>query len=909
MSHRLSRHFGGDRFLVLAIPDLSKDTLPPFLKAHIESSREAFVKWLVNTKHELLGRMWRAFYIRPEDSKKAQKTVRDPNDTKFRIYLFAIDGQGFSQARFYTRDRIPGEVDNRESPLLERSRVSLGEMIEWFMPFGKNQSQQSLKFFARLQLGLTSTWPTVIFHPNQIVRSDDAYADSPRKRRLDIGQSDAKKTGRSKTDSRSPVMNDGCARISRSAAASIAAKLGLGYIPSVFQGRIAGAKGIWMVDTIGEVLNSSGKDDTIWIEITDSQVKFESPPIDSRDPDRDRVTLDVNAWSKALTSSYLNFQLIPILQDRGVPRNKFKQLLEQDLLAKTDELNGAMEDVLMLRQWCHWNYPTSDNRVKNGGIQMLGGFPESTPEKIVWFLDHGFEPRTCGLLKDLLFQLIKEYCLRLENRMSIGIEFSTNAFILADPLNVLEEGEVHIVFSRPFKDSQGFDQHMLYNVDILVARLPAHLPSDIQKVRAVFRPELEGLRDVIVFSSRGQTSLASKLSGGDYDGDKAWICWDECLVDPFQNAMTSEQPTPEYYGIRKETTKASDFNGKYDYIMSFLAHGFNFNFQRNLLGKCTLYHEALCYTRGDIDSEQAVQLAHLAGHLVDGPKNGFQFNDSDWAAFLKDKMDLPLWFDYPAYKDKNRAKPTNNLIDDLVFNVARKVRESVLSTFDQNFHVVKSRDEDLTQLYQQEVKAAESDPMLKKAIKRLDLAVSLVVDYWNDNRPQVIDDSDSFSRNVNSKRGDSGPRWDTLREECREKWLAITPFDDEKELAAASRMQPGIRERNASTERYWDLLKASITYHKHHQTKTVWYMAGLELGELKATAKGRGTYRTVINPVYEILKPDGRLLDAARQRHHTASIDDKGQALADGYLGGDDDDDEFGDGDEFRDCGSQFEFV
>ena len=55
--------------------------------------------------------------------------------------------------------------------------------------------------------------------------------------------------------------------------------------------------------------------------------------------------------------------------------------------------------------------------------------------------------------------------------------------MIADPLGILEEDEVHIGFSSVFRDTKsGFNDSMLHDLDILVARLPAHLPSDIQKV-------------------------------------------------------------------------------------------------------------------------------------------------------------------------------------------------------------------------------------------------------------------------------------------------------------------------------------------------------------------------------------------------------------------------------------------
>ena len=116
--------------------------------------------------------------------------------------------------------------------------------------------------------------------------------------------------------------------------------------------------------------------------------------------------------------------------------------------------------------------------------------------------------------------------------MHIALGRSTNAFMIADPLAVLDEGEIHIGFSGVFRDAKSaFSDSMLHNIDVLVARNPAHLPSDIQKVgfptlsctdlslltgtqvRAVFKPELRIYRDVVVFSSKGDVSLASKLSG------------------------------------------------------------------------------------------------------------------------------------------------------------------------------------------------------------------------------------------------------------------------------------------------------------------------------------------------------------------------------------------------------------
>lgn len=55
--------------------------------------------------------------------------------------------------------------------------------------------------------------------------------------------------------------------------------------------------------------------------------------------------------------------------------------------------------------------------------------------------------------------------------------------MIADPLAILEEGEIHLGFSSTFRDPRShWEEVMLHDIDVLVARLPAVLPSDIQKV-------------------------------------------------------------------------------------------------------------------------------------------------------------------------------------------------------------------------------------------------------------------------------------------------------------------------------------------------------------------------------------------------------------------------------------------
>ena len=142
---------------------------------------------------------------------------------------------------------------------------------------------------------------------------------------------------------------------------------------------------MWMVDAQDETPSKRGRN--YWIEITDKQLKFEGHPRDEIYPEPARVTFDVNAWAKKLSSSSLSFQLLPILVDRGVPPTVIANLLEEDLTARVDELKVAMDSGLALRKWNQEVNPITGERAKHGGIEMQGGLPLSTAETINWFTE------------------------------------------------------------------------------------------------------------------------------------------------------------------------------------------------------------------------------------------------------------------------------------------------------------------------------------------------------------------------------------------------------------------------------------------------------------------------------------------------------------------------------------------
>ena len=92
--------------------------------------------------------------------------------------------------------------------------------------------------------------------------------------------------------------------------------------------------------------------------------------------------------------------------------------------------------------------------------------------------------------------------------MNIELGKSTFALMIADPLAILEENEVHVGFSSMFRDTKSdWSEVMLHNMDILVSRLPALLPSDVQKVSIYLCLDLRTIINV----EKGAGSLQARI--------------------------------------------------------------------------------------------------------------------------------------------------------------------------------------------------------------------------------------------------------------------------------------------------------------------------------------------------------------------------------------------------------------
>jgi len=671
-------------------------------------------------------------------------------------------------------------------------------------------------------------------------------------------------------------MNDGCGQISRKVAHDIAQKLSLDYTPSAFQARIGGAKGMWIVD-----VNDFG--DKNYIQIYPSQVKWEGKAIEFAADDSHR-TFEVLRWTGPVRSAALNLQFLPILEDRGINRIAMREaisrLLENGLTYEVGRQRAAMDSPQSFRKWVRDTDPGIQERIKLGHVNYWAGLPKSQGEKLNLLLDAGFDPKKLKFLKEQAWKAYYDKCQRLKERLNITVGRSAYLPMVVDFTGTLMPGEIHIGFSTAFKDeSSNFCDTILSNMDILVARSPAHYTSDIQRVRAVFKTELSSLKDVVVFPTTGDFPLAGKLSGGDYDGDIAWVCWENSLVEEFHNADIPVCPDMLKLGhITKDRTTYLELKTKHlaNSMKIFLEQSFKFNLRHSLLGICTNFKEKFCYTKNSVRCYEAVFLSTLLSSLVDQSKQGYTFSEESWQRIktevIRDKVKEPMY-----KRDTLEGNPKNfHLIDYLKFIVAKKTIDNTLTHFNSSLQTAAYWDEDVVKFAKwarQEAKTSDTWAML---LKQLDADVADIIGTWTKHFRFGHDDDDESKASFRKGLDEVYPKWREIKPVMDTEFtrLLTMPFlNDDLELST------------------WALLKASVLFASHSPSyvrNLVWWLAGKQLAHLKAMSKG---IVPVIPTMYAMLKPDStyvKLMEAEERdpkfwEARAESVIDEDEGMEDEY--------------------------
>lgn len=460
---------------------------------------------------------------------------------------------------FLTRDLFL--AGKRYRPLLQRDDTlfffaidvdmpTITSFLDWHGPLAANGSQKLLKYLQRLVLGFSSSIAGPTLQPECVSYERDCLSQT--------GQ----------------IMTDGAAAVSEETLRDVTKAAGWQRAPAAFQARFAGAKGMWYVEPQSEPGSR--------LSIRDSQLKLKRS-----EPGLDDVTLntiDILTPAQVQWPSTLSKQIVLVLAHNGVDEITLVALQTESLRQVTDQLsfdrpcfelaraldkfgnitNNRNNRNLLDARAKGLKSRTEDERDRDGKDDEDGELftaPKSKLEKCYEMLLAGFHPRESAFLADQMVDATKDILQRALNKFQIKVWImssvnaggfctdyidtvscqvprSAEVIVIPDPIGVLQEGEVQLTFNSskmPRDPDTGFDISAL-NGDVLVTRHPCLTPGDCRKVRATTYKALERYSGVIVFSTKGDRSLADVLSGGDMDGDTIRVIWEPKIVNNFQNA-------------------------------------------------------------------------------------------------------------------------------------------------------------------------------------------------------------------------------------------------------------------------------------------------------------------------------------------------------------------------------------
>lgn len=179
------------------------------------------------------------------------------------------------------------------------------------------------KYVSRLSLSWSETRATINLAEDQVVRIPDHFV-------------------KNHPDGYAKVYTDGCGIITEEAAREVQLSLGLSYMPSIFQIRFGGVKGILAVWSAADIRNSVGEDryrPTAAIYIRDSQYKYQADHLRS---------LEINAVSgSTFKPARMQRSIIRLLECLGVNICVFEGLLKLELA----RLDSYVSDEEAAMRW------------------------------------------------------------------------------------------------------------------------------------------------------------------------------------------------------------------------------------------------------------------------------------------------------------------------------------------------------------------------------------------------------------------------------------------------------------------------------------------------------------------------------------------------------------------------------
>ena len=500
--------------------------------------------------------------------------------------------------------RINSVDDDTRDEIFERVKrtmcngIVVGDRKFEFVAFGNSQFREHGAFFFASTGEVTAAdirnwmgWDEIKEIKNVAKRSARLGQCFSTTRAINTGDLNIEYIADVKSQCGTYCFTDGVGKISPLVASLIVAELGVptahNDLPSVFQFRYGGAKGVLALDP-----HITGKT----LCLRQSQSKFESR----------HKTLEVIRVSQ-FAAATTNRQLIILLSSLGVPDEVFRGKLNSQL----EEINCAMRDEKCAVQLLQRNIDSNQMTLTLARVINEGFMKAQDP--FVMSMLHLWRSWSVKYLKEKAKLFTDKGACLLGCIDEFGVLEGHYNAIQPNPMasREVKESTLPEVFVRV---GTGNGNYNVIEGLCVLCRNPSLHPGDIRVVRAVDKPELYHLKNVVVFPRQGDRDLSSMCSGGDLDGDDYLIIWDPELLP----AISHWNHDPMDF----RPTVASQFPSKEPTVDDMIE--FFVTYMRNdRLPRIAHSHLALAdFSPWGVNDHRCLELAQLHSEAVDYPKSG-----------------------------------------------------------------------------------------------------------------------------------------------------------------------------------------------------------------------------------------------------------------------------------------------
>ncbi|GMR32585.1 hypothetical protein PMAYCL1PPCAC_02780, partial [Pristionchus mayeri] len=191
-------------------------------------------------------------------------------------------------------------------------------------------------------------------------------------------------------------------------------------------------------------------------------------------------------------------------------------------------------------------------------------------------------------------------------KLEMPPEMGRSMYGVLDETGLLQYGQVFIQYSASIRNAS--DKPITHRGPVLVSKNPCHAPGDARIFDAVWQPALSHLSDVIVFPRYGERPHADEMAGSDLDGDEFSVVFDPLmLLARNEEAMVFPKTSAANYNFTPTTSDIADFFLKY--------------LQSDSVGLVSIAHLHAADKKGLFNSA-CESLARKCSIAVDFPKSG-----------------------------------------------------------------------------------------------------------------------------------------------------------------------------------------------------------------------------------------------------------------------------------------------